>query len=175
MDTVSNQSKADLARKRALLAELLQKKARQPKHVPLSFAQQRLWFLHQLAPDSPFYNISRSITLRGHLQRAALEQSLNELVRRHEALRTRFAVIEGRPVQVIEPGLHVSLSVEDLTALASSEREAVVYHLAHEEARRPFDLANGPLIRTCLLYLGEQEHVLLLTMHHIISDGWSMV
>lgn len=139
--------------------------------LPLSFAQQRLWFLHQLAPESPFYNISRTITLTGPLQRTALAQSLNELVRRHEVLRTRF---ETPPVQIIDLALSLSLPVEELAHLPEKERAARVQELVREEVQRPFDLQQGPLLRAKLLCLGTQEHMLLLSLHHIVSDGWSM-
>lgn len=176
MDTVSNPSSAalSLARKRALLAELLQQKADASRHFPLSFTQQGLWFLNQLAPDSPMYNIARMITLNGSLQLAVLEQSLSELVRRHQVLRTRFVSVDGKPVQVIDPVPQVAVPIADLAALAEDEREAEAERLTETEARYPFDLARGPLLRTRLLRLGEEKHLLLLTMHHIIADGWSM-
>jgi len=141
---------------------------------PMSFAQQRLWFLDQLEPGSAAYNIPAAIHLTGPLNMAALEQSLNEIVQRHEVLRTTFAIVEGQPVQVIAPTLTLTLPVVDPSNLPETEREAEARRLATEEARRPFDLARGPLLRTTLLRLGEEEHVLLLTMHHTVSDGWSM-
>jgi len=142
--------------------------------LPLSFAQQRLWFLDQLKPGNSTYNIPAAMRLRGPLNVAALEQSLNEIVRRHEALRTTFASVEGQPIQIISPPEPFTLSIADLRQLPETEREPEARRLATEEARRPFDLAQGPLLRTTLLRLGEEEHVLLLTMHHIVSDGWSM-
>ncbi|MFZ5918978.1 MAG: amino acid adenylation domain-containing protein [Chloroflexota bacterium] len=141
---------------------------------PLSFAQQRLWFLDQLEPGNLFYNIPIAMRLQGKLDVAALERVLSEIVRRHEALRTTFAVIDGRPVQVIAPEPAVSLPLKDLTSLPQAEREAETQRLAILEVRQPFDLARGPLLRARLIRLGEQEHVALLTMHHIVSDGWSM-
>ena len=141
---------------------------------PMSFAQQRLWFLDQLEPGNSVYNIPAAMCLRGALNGAALEQSLNEIVRRHEALRTTFSVMEGQPVQVIAPGLALTLPVVDLGNLLETEREAEAQRLTIEEAQRPFDLAQGPLLRTTLLRLDKEEHILLLTMHHIVSDGWSM-
>jgi amino acid adenylation domain-containing protein len=160
--------------KRALLAQLVRKKVSKPKSVPVSFAQQRLWLLDQLVPGNPFYNIPAAIRLTFPLNVAALEQSLNEIVRRHEALRTTFAVVDGKPVQVIAPSLTMLLPVLDLRTLPQSEREAESLRLATEESRRPFDLAHGPLVRTTLLRLDEADHVFLLTMHHIVCDGWSM-
>jgi amino acid adenylation domain-containing protein len=140
----------------------------------LSFAQQRLWFIHQLEPGSVFYNVSSALHLRGELDVDALERSLTEIVRRHEVLRTTFPEVDSRPVQVIAPAGKLSLRVVELGGLAADAREAEVTRLATEEASRPFDLARGPLLRVTLLRLSEEEHVALFTMHHIISDGWSM-
>ncbi|HEX7317733.1 MAG TPA: amino acid adenylation domain-containing protein [Pyrinomonadaceae bacterium] len=146
-----------------------------PRHaeLPLSFAQQRLWFLNQLEPESPFYNLFSAVRLDGELNLNALEQSFAELVRRHESLHTVFADVDGRPVQVIAPAQRPPLEERDLRGLAEDEREAEATRLAAEEVRRPFDLARGPLMRVTLLRLGEREHILLLCIHHIISDGWS--
>jgi amino acid adenylation domain-containing protein len=140
----------------------------------LSYSQQRLWFIHQLEPEDVFYNVSSGLRLRGDLNVAALEASLCELVRRHEVLRTSFSDIDGRPVQVISPASGLSLPVEDLGELAEDEREAEVTRLAEGESKRPFDLSRGPLLRVRLLRLSAEEHVLLFTMHHIVSDGWSV-
>ena len=148
--------------------------ASRDKELPLSFAQERLWFLDQLEPGNPFYNTPLALRLRGPLDTDALERSLNEVVRRHEALRTTFATADGQPVQLIAPSLTILLPVLDLRPLAEVERSAEVKRLADEEAQRVFDLARGPLLRATLLRLGQEEHVILLTMHHIISDGWSM-
>ena len=141
---------------------------------PTSFAQQRLWFLSQLEPDSPAYNIPAALRLSGELNVRVLEQSLNEIVRRHEALRTTFVAVEGKPAQVVAPALSLTLLVTDLSGRPSAERENAARRLAAEEARRPFDLERGPLLRARLLRLDEGEHEMLLTMHHIVSDGWSM-
>jgi len=142
--------------------------------LPLSFAQQRLWFLDQLEPNSSVYNIPTGQRLKGPLDIGALEQSLNEIVRRHEALRTRFSMVRGEPVQVISPSVNHSLLVVDLRDRSENEREQEALRLAHAEMRRPFDLSQGPLFRTSLLRLGEDDQVLLMTLHHIVSDGWSM-
>jgi len=142
--------------------------------LPLSFAQQRLWFLDQLAPGNLFYNIPMAVRLKGRLDVAALERSLNEIVRRHEPLRTTFETVRGKPVQVIAPELILPLPVVDLTDLPEAEREVEAQRRAQEEVRQPFDLAEGPLLRAQLLKLDEEDHVALLTMHHIVSDGWSM-
>ncbi|HEY9856591.1 MAG TPA: amino acid adenylation domain-containing protein [Stenomitos sp.] len=143
-------------------------------HLPLSFSQERLWFLDQLDPNSSTYNIPAALRLKGSLDVVALERSLNEIVRRHEVLRTTFAKVNGEPVQVIHPALSLPLPVIDLQHLAKDEREAEARRLAAEEARRPFDLAQGPLLHASLLKLGEGEHWFLFNMHHIVSDGWSM-
>src|SRR5689334_22798818 len=135
--------------------------------LPLSFAQQRLWFLDQMEPGTATYNIPIGIRLSGSLDVEALERSISEVVRRHETLRTRFVSVEGAARQVIDAAEPVRLLVIEL-----GEHEMI--RLATEEARRPFDLAHGPLWRTQLIRLSAEEHVLLFTMHHIVSDGWSM-
>jgi amino acid adenylation domain-containing protein len=139
--------------------------------VPLSFAQQRLWFLEQLGESS--YILPATSRLTGRLDVKALEESLNEIVRRHEALRTTFTTIDGQPMQVISPQLPLSIPVLDLSRLPAQEHALEVRRL-REEALRPFDLERGPLVRASLLRLAEDEHLLLLAMHHIVSDGWSL-
>ncbi len=150
--------------------------ARRPEQsrIPLSFAQQRLWFFDQLEPGSSVYNRPSHIRLTGALDVEALERSLTEIIRRHEVLRTTFVSVDGSPCQVIAPARPLSFPVVDLQHLPESERTAQAWQLVNEEARRPFDLAQGPHLRALLLRLGEQEHVLLLTIHHIVFDGWSM-
>jgi non-ribosomal peptide synthetase component F/acyl carrier protein len=142
--------------------------------LPLSFAQQRLWFIDQLEPGSSFYNIPAAVRMTGNLDIEALEETLTEVVRRHEVLRTSFPTADGKPRQVIAPAAPLTLEVEELGHLPQQEREREVTRLAVEEARKPFDLAAGPLLRARLLRLAEEEHVLLFTLHHIVSDGWSM-
>ncbi|WP_420128652.1 amino acid adenylation domain-containing protein, partial [Longimicrobium sp.] len=142
--------------------------------LPLSFAQERLWFIDRLEPGSATYNLPAALRLTGALDQVALERSLGEIVRRHEALRTVFADVDGAPVQVIAPFGGFVLPVEDLSALSEADREAAIALRAGDEASRPFDLAAGPLFRAALLRLGAEDHVLLLGMHHIVSDGWSM-
>jgi len=141
---------------------------------PVSFAQQRLWFLEQLVPGNPFYNVPTAVLLTGPLNVAALEQTFNEIVRRHETLRTTFRMIEGEPVQAIAPSLRLPLSLADLQEFPEAEREAEVERLLTEAFQQPFELSQGPLLRVKLLQLGEAEHVLMLTMHHIVADGWSV-
>ena len=141
--------------------------------LPLSFAQQRLWFIDQLEPGGSVYNFPAAVRLKGPLNVVALKQSLDEIVKRHEVLRTTIAIVDGRPVQVVAPFLTLALPIVDLRDLPETEREAKVQRLATNEAQRPFDLAEGPLVRATVLRLSEDEHVGLLTMHHIVSDGWS--
>ncbi|HEU4556928.1 MAG TPA: amino acid adenylation domain-containing protein, partial [Longimicrobium sp.] len=170
------------AAKRALIEAMLRGQVRSSDIVPrvhrdgapLSFAQERLWFIDRLEPGSATYNVPRAWHLGGTLDEAALERALGEIVRRHEALRTTFREVDGSPVQVIAPFGGFTLPVEDLSGLGEADREAEVKRRATEEAMRPFDLAAGPLFRAVLLRLGAEDHVLLLSMHHIVSDGWSM-
>jgi amino acid adenylation domain-containing protein len=150
--------------------------ARRPNNtpVPLSSAQERLWFLDQLTPGSATYNMGGGARLRGRLDIDALKQTVADIVQRHEALRTTFRAVDGRPEQLIAPLVTVDLPADDLTTLPVDEREAAAARLVDEELRRPFDLARGPLLRVRLLKLDDDHHVLALTMHHIVSDGWSM-
>ncbi|HKH44071.1 MAG TPA: amino acid adenylation domain-containing protein, partial [Thermoanaerobaculia bacterium] len=141
---------------------------------PVSFAQERLWLLDQLLPGTPAYNIPGAIRLRGALDRAALARAVDEIVRRHAALRTVFTATAGQPVQRIEAWRPRPLPCADLSGLPVETRDAEVRRLAAAEAARPFDLARGPLFRVALLLLGPREHVALFAMHHIVSDGWSM-
>jgi amino acid adenylation domain-containing protein/non-ribosomal peptide synthase protein (TIGR01720 family) len=142
--------------------------------IPLSFAQQRIWFLDQFEPGNPFYNVDNALRIKFPLSVEALERSYNEVVRRHEALRTTFHSRDGTPVQVIADSLHLPMEVRDLRHLPLPEREAEAVRIATEEARRPFDLTRGPLVRTALIQLGAADYLLILGMHHIVSDGWSM-
>ena len=142
--------------------------------VPLSFPQQRLWFLDHLMPGNAFYNEQVVLPIRFALNVGALERTINEIIRRHEVLRTRFVVDAGQPMQIVEPGLDLPLPVIDLRGLPEQERQMGAQQIAAQEVRKPFDLASGPLLRTTLLQLADVEYILLLTIHHIASDGWSM-
>lgn len=142
--------------------------------IPLSYAQERLWFLDQLQPGSTAYNIAGAVGLSGALNVEALQASFNELIRRHESLRTRFEAIGGEPVQIISERQEMELEIIDLTELDEAQGRAAARLRAAKEAAAPFKLSEGPLLRASIIRLGNEEHVLLLTMHHIISDGWSL-
>ncbi|MBE9054229.1 non-ribosomal peptide synthetase, partial [Nostocales cyanobacterium LEGE 11386] len=142
--------------------------------LPLSFAQQRLWFLDQLHSDSSIYNIPTAVNLSGSLNIAALKQSFNEIVQRHEALRTSFKTVDGQPIQVITPTLNLSIPIIDLSECSLLEQEKEIRRLAKQEVEQPFDLTQCPLLRVTLVQLHAQEYIVLLTMHHIVSDAWSM-
>lgn len=140
---------------------------------PLSFAQQQLWFLNQLEPDNPAYIIPAVIRLNGRLDVETLRQSITEIIRRHEALRAVFTFNAGVPQQNIAPARSLTLPIVDLQELPEASRAEKARQVALDEARHCFDLSRGPLVRACLLRISEAEHVLLLTIHHIVTDGWS--
>lgn len=142
--------------------------------LPLSFEQQRLWFVDQLAPGNPAYNSPVAVQLKGPLNVDALRRGLHEITRRHEVLRTTFALRDGQPVQVINPAVELPWSMRDLSDMSANEREIVAHRLACEEARHPFDLAQNPMLRVLLLRLHSDHHILVLTLHHIAVDAWSM-
>ena len=150
------------------------RRAERPGALPLSFAQARLWFLDQLEPGNPAYNLALGVRLEGRLEEDALEAALREVERRHEVLRTRLVVVDDEPCQVVDPPRPWHLPRVDLRGLAAEAAAREQRRLAAAEAKVPFDLARGPLWRAVLLALGERENVLLLTQHHIASDGWSM-
>jgi amino acid adenylation domain-containing protein len=141
---------------------------------PTSFAQARLWFLNQLQRDNPFYSVSTALRLIGSLNITAFKQAFNDVVRRHEVLRTYFILVDAEPVQAIAPSLSIPLSVIDLRNIETEEREIQIQQIATEEAQRPFNLTTAPLLRVTLLQLDENHHVLLLNLHHIVADGWSI-
>ncbi|MDH3771478.1 MAG: condensation domain-containing protein, partial [Nitrospirota bacterium] len=138
-----------------------------------SFAQERLWFLYHLFPESPAYNVSTKMRLAGLMDISALQKSLQALVDRHESLRTCFPTIDGQPVQVIRDDCPVPLVEHNLRDLPEAERETAAEKLTQEEILRPFDLTHGPVIRAMLLRMADQDHILLITLHHIVTDGWS--
>ncbi|HWN42366.1 MAG TPA: amino acid adenylation domain-containing protein [Thermoanaerobaculia bacterium] len=142
--------------------------------LPTSFAQQRLWFLDQLEPGSSAYNLSGGVRLAGPVDVTALAGALSGIVLRHESLRTVFVEEDGQPRQVVGGPAVLPVAVLDLSSLPAAAREAEVRRIAGAEARRPYDLAHGPLVRCTLVRLGEREHALLVGMHHIVADGWSL-
>ncbi|HVR96249.1 MAG TPA: amino acid adenylation domain-containing protein, partial [Thermoanaerobaculia bacterium] len=144
------------------------------RDLPLSFAQERLWFLDRLQPGGSAYNMVAALALRGSLSAFGLEAALGEVVRRHESLRTTFTERQGRPVQMVVPEVSWSLPRVDLSALPVSAIDGEVRRLVHDETRRPFDLERGPMLRGALLRRAADDHVLIFDMHHIASDGWSM-
>ncbi len=144
------------------------------QQLPLSYAQQRLWFIDQLEPGSSAYNVPTAVRLRGLLDVAALRRCLNEIVRRHEVLRTSFPLRDSQPFQHISPSSDLDLPFIDLSDEPVEQAEATALWLADQETQRPFDLCRGPLIRALLLRLAEADHVLVVTMHHVVSDGWSV-
>ena len=172
--------------KRALASLLLKKKAARlsasrtiakreaADSYPLSFAQQRLWFLSNLEPENPFYNGQQAVRLTGPLDCLALEQSLNEVVRRHESLRTVFVSNGGEPRQIIEPARPLRLPIIDLREIPEGMREAEALRVAQESARRAFDLSSGPLLDFMMVRLDDEDHIVQMTAHHITADGWSL-
>ena len=140
---------------------------------PTSFAQRRLWFVHQLEPGSPSYNVTTALGLTGNLDLGALEHSLSHVIARHEALRTTFRLVDGEPVQVVAPELEVQFPVVDRTEVPLVDRDTEIRRLVQIQACIPFDLERGPLLRAQLVRLAPDEHVLILVVHHIVFDGWS--
>ncbi|MBE9120010.1 amino acid adenylation domain-containing protein [Tychonema sp. LEGE 07199] len=141
---------------------------------PASFAQQRLWFLDQFSPENPFYNVVTALRLIGSLNLTALEQTFNEIVRRHETLRTTFAAVSGQPMQIISPVGQINFQILELQHLPPEQRQTEAQKITAAESLRPFNLSTGPLMRVTILRLTETKHILLLNMHHIASDDWSI-
>lgn len=173
VDHLTNEEIATLFGRRETLTRLLRAKLAGQKIFPLSFAQQRLWFLNQLQNGSPVYHVIVAYRITGELVLQALEKSLNEIVRRHETLRTTFPALNGQPVQIVAPNFTVAIAQENLEELSAEQQATETLRQATNELKRPFDLAEGPLTRIKLLRLNSSEHVLLLNIHHIIFDGWS--
>ena len=144
------------------------------EELPLSYAQQRLWFLDQLEPNSPFYNIPLALRLEGTLKIDVLEKSLQEIIQRHEALRTNFLTLDGNPVQIIKPESNWKLTIVNGKESKNYQEENALKQWLEIHSHQPFDLANESLIRATLLELSDTEHFLLICLHHVVSDGWSM-
>ncbi|MDY7022800.1 MAG: condensation domain-containing protein, partial [Cyanobacteriota bacterium] len=182
-----NQRIASLSpEKRAILEQRLREKATQAQQkkaipkidrlgsLPLSFSQQRMWFLERLDPGNFAYNRPAALQLTGRLNISVLEKCLKEITARHEVLRTIFPSINGVPQQKILPELNLKLSITEVLSESNSEQKAKLKHLMQQESKLPFDLINGPLVRATLFKLAEADHILLLVFHHIVFDGWSM-
>lgn len=152
---------------------LIVPQSRETNTFPLSFSQQRLWFLDKLEPGSPLYNIPAVLRLRGRLNLSALEKSFNEVIRRHEVLRTTFGEKEGQPFQIIHDQGAIKINRIHLKGLPEKERSALLQQEAIKEANQPFDLSTGPLLRVTLLQFSDEDHALFVIMHHIVSDNWS--
>jgi amino acid adenylation domain-containing protein len=185
IDLASRLEDLSPAKRELLLRQLKKLKGEAPRPVlrpraerladfPLSYAQQRLWFLDQLEPGNPFYNLPGAVRLQGPLDEACLGRALSGVVARHESLRTGFPAIQGRPVQRVSPPAPFQLPVVDLTALPEALRRSAGRALAQAAVRRPFDLATGPLLRAVLLRLSADERILAFAVHHIVADGWSL-
>ncbi|HHJ53745.1 MAG TPA: non-ribosomal peptide synthetase, partial [Caldithrix abyssi] len=160
--------------KRKLLELKLRKEGKLGNAFPLSYAQQRLWFLYQMEPGSTAYNIPAAVRLKGRLDQTALEKSLNEIVRRHEILRTTFTTINGTPMQVVSSDGKIDIQVKDISDLDKKSQEQTLNKLLAELNATHFDIKKGPLLKTSLFKLNTNEHILHIVMHHIISDGWSV-
>src|SRR5688572_3303094 len=161
-------------KKRALLEQLLREKASQPASVPLSSGQERLWFMDRLEPNSPLYNIPTALRLTGELSESALKDALNEILRRHEALRTTFADNEGAPVQKINAATEGPFTTADVSHAANGSRDVEARRQIREFANQPFDLTRDVMLRAKLIRLAPQEHILVLVVHHIAGDEWSL-
>jgi pristinamycin I synthase-3/4 len=148
-------------------------KQQRPERLPLSYAQQRLWFLDRLGGGSREYNVPGALRLHGALDQRALEKAINTIVERHEILRTHFEEVDGEAVQVIAPELRLGLEVEDLSGLEEEKQKEEVRLAMAQQWQEGFALERGPLLRVKLLKLGKEEHILLRTFHHIVYDGWS--
>jgi NRPS condensation-like uncharacterized protein len=167
-------SQLSTVKKRELLAQILEKQAIKPQYFPLSYAQQRLWFVEQIQPGNSNYNILLGIRITGDLNLICLEKSFQQIVARHEILRTSFIAVKGEPQQVIYPHLPLKIAIDDIQELPAAVQEQEIKNLVGQEAQQPFDLAQIPLFRVKILQLNPQEFILVLTMHHIITDAWSI-
>ncbi|NOK63913.1 MAG: hypothetical protein GFH27_549391n2 [Chloroflexi bacterium AL-W] len=155
-------------------SSVIEPQSRLLSHFPLSFAQQRLWFIEQLQPGLATYNMSHALHLSGSTNIAAVKASFRHIIERHEVLRTTFALVDDQPMQIIAPELRLDIPLIDLSNLESSIREDVTATLIHDEALCPFDLEQGPLLRVNLIRLDQQQHILILSQHHIVTDAWSL-
>ncbi|HEU5375770.1 MAG TPA: condensation domain-containing protein, partial [Ktedonobacteraceae bacterium] len=173
-DALLSNNNLSLEEKRRLLVQFSQKYKEVSRFRPLSPAQQRMWFMDQLVQESPLYNMPVALRLSGTLDIEALQRSLNEIVKRHEALRVTFSMHDGLPRQIVAPVVHIPLPIHDLSNLLEHEPARSLQQLLDQEVRQPFDLTQGPLLRARLYRLAHNEQVLLLVLHHIVADGWSL-
>jgi len=160
--------------KRKLLELQLKKKEAAVKTYPLSYAQRRLWFLDQFEPESPYYNIPMALRIKGNFSIDVFKKTIQSIINRHEALRTTFIARNGEPLQAVKPLLTIPVEVQDISSIPADTRENKIIELATADAQKPFNLEKGPLIRVSILKTAQSEHIVLLNMHHIISDGWSI-
>jgi amino acid adenylation domain-containing protein len=174
MTTIEEINRLSPEKKRALLEQLLREKAGQPAPAPLSSGQERLWFMDRLEPNSPLYNIPTALRLTGDLNESALKDALNEIVRRHEALRTTFESNEGAPVQKLNPATEVPFTTADISQAANGSRDVEARRQIREFANQPFDLTRDLMLRAKLIRLAPREHILVLVVHHIAGDEWSL-
>ncbi|GCE50445.1 condensation domain-containing protein [Thermosporothrix hazakensis] len=163
-----------LLQQQGLTAQTEQKSIQREQTVPLSFAQQRVWFLHQIEPTSSNFHMLTGLRLLGDLHVDALEASLNEIIRRHDILRTTFPVVHGLPVQHIGPAYTLKLELVVLVNLSEQEQKQEIIRTIRKDKQKPFHLESGPLLRVYLFATRENEHILFLSLHHIIADAWSM-
>ncbi len=173
LDELLQRMLIETGQKRTLIAQLLTEKINRPSTFPLSFGQQRLWTLHQLESEDFVYNLPRAIRLSGSIDLDILRKSLQEIVNRHETLRTSFQVVDEQPVQIIAPEATLDCPVVDLRKIAPEAKDAEIQSLIAREIKKPFDLTKAPLLRVKLLRIADNEHILLRVAHHIIFDGWS--
>ncbi|HEX6719581.1 MAG TPA: amino acid adenylation domain-containing protein [Pyrinomonadaceae bacterium] len=173
-DQIKQMNGLSVEEKKRLLADLLQSQQRDPEKVPLSFAQERLWFLAQLEPENPSYNVPVALRLSGDLNVQALEKSINAIVARHETLRTTFALVDGEPFQFVSGNGTTTLEFVDLTSSPGVQVDIESQRLMSTIAERPFDLTQDHPLRASLIKLAPDDHLLVLTMHHIVSDAWSL-
>lgn len=167
-------TRLSLAEKRQITRALLQSSFNAPRSFPLSYAQEQLWFMDKLQPGSPLYNIPLYVPFQGSLDVAALKNALQTLTRRHDMLRVRFDTVNDHPVQIVEPDVAVHLPIEDISKLPAGQRDAALGQSLNEEVQTPFDLAGGVCVRYKLFRLDSANHLLSVTMHHIITDAWSL-
>lgn len=174
MLSINELTRLSLAEKRQIASALLRSKFKAPRSFPLSYAQEQLWFMDKLQPGSPLYNIPLYVPFQGSFDIATLKRALDTLTQRHDMLRVHFDTVDDAPMQIVEPEVAVDLPIEDLSTLPAGQRDAALGHLLNEEVQRPFDLGAGVCVRYKLFRIDSANHLLSVTMHHIITDAWSL-